>query len=114
MPLTLNSCLLFIFVLSSAGKLFPNMETKLISFELGYNEPGELCVRGLDIMKELINCKGFQVAPVELEAILLDHPVVSDAAVTGVEFEEKTTEYLVAYVTLQEDYKKTPQLASEI
>jgi 4-coumarate--CoA ligase len=28
--------------------------------------------------------KGIQVAPAELEALLLDHPAVADAAVVGV------------------------------
>ena len=32
-------------------------------------------------MKELIKYKGFQVAPAELEAVLLTHPAVADAAV---------------------------------
>jgi acyl-CoA synthetase (AMP-forming)/AMP-acid ligase II len=34
-----------------------------------------------DRVKELIKYKGFQVAPAELEAILLTHPAVADAAV---------------------------------
>jgi acyl-coenzyme A synthetase/AMP-(fatty) acid ligase len=32
-------------------------------------------------LKELIKYKGYQVAPVELEALLLSHPQVSDACV---------------------------------
>jgi len=35
----------------------------------------------VDRLKELIKYKGFQVAPAELEAILLSHPDVSDVAV---------------------------------
>lgn len=38
----------------------------------------------VDRIKELINVKGNQVAPAELEGILLDHPGVADAAVVGV------------------------------
>ena len=34
-----------------------------------------------DRVKELIKYKGFQIAPAELEAILLTHPAVADAAV---------------------------------
>jgi long-subunit acyl-CoA synthetase (AMP-forming) len=34
-----------------------------------------------DRVKELIKYKGFQVAPAELEAILVTHPAVADAAV---------------------------------
>ncbi|XP_023944494.2 uncharacterized protein LOC112050457 [Bicyclus anynana] len=37
-----------------------------------------------DRLKELIKVKGFQVPPAELEAVLRDHPAVSDAAVIGV------------------------------
>jgi len=35
-------------------------------------------------MKELIKYKGFQVAPAELEAVLLSHPNIADAAVIPV------------------------------
>ena len=35
-------------------------------------------------MQELIKVKGNQVAPAELEALLLDHPAIADAAVVGV------------------------------
>lgn len=34
--------------------------------------------------QELIKVKGNQVAPAELEALLLDHPAVADAGVVGV------------------------------
>jgi acyl-CoA synthetase (AMP-forming)/AMP-acid ligase II len=37
-----------------------------------------------DRLKELIKYKGYQVAPAELEALLLTHPAVADAAVVGV------------------------------
>lgn len=37
----------------------------------------------VDRMKDLIKYKGFQVAPAELEAALLEHPAVKDAAVIG-------------------------------
>nr|CAD7396222.1 unnamed protein product [Timema poppensis] len=38
----------------------------------------------VDRIKELIKYKAFQVAPAELEAILLKHPSIEDAAVVGV------------------------------
>ncbi|MGW3193823.1 4-coumarate--CoA ligase family protein [Streptomyces sp. NPDC001118] len=37
----------------------------------------------VDRVKELIKYKGFQVAPAELEALLLTHPGIADAAVIG-------------------------------
>ncbi len=38
----------------------------------------------VDRLKELIKYKGFQVPPAELEALLLTHPAIADAAVVGV------------------------------
>jgi 4-coumarate--CoA ligase len=38
----------------------------------------------VDRLKELIKYKGFQVAPAELEAFLLTHPGIADAAVIGI------------------------------
>ena len=37
----------------------------------------------LDRLKELIKYKGYQVPPAELEALLLTHPGIADAAVVG-------------------------------
>jgi len=37
----------------------------------------------VDRLKELIKVRGLQVAPAELEALLLAHPAVADAAVVG-------------------------------
>jgi acyl-CoA synthetase (AMP-forming)/AMP-acid ligase II len=37
----------------------------------------------VDRLKELIKYKGYQVAPAELEALLLSHPKIADAAVVG-------------------------------
>jgi acyl-coenzyme A synthetase/AMP-(fatty) acid ligase len=38
----------------------------------------------VDRLKELIKYKGYQIAPAELEAVLLTHPEIADAAVIGV------------------------------
>lgn len=38
----------------------------------------------MDRVKELIKYKGYQVPPAELEALLLSHDAVADAAVVGV------------------------------
>jgi 4-coumarate--CoA ligase len=45
--------------------------------------------------------KGFQVAPAEIESILLTNPMISDAAVIGIYSEQDATELPVAYVVLQ-------------
>jgi acyl-CoA synthetase (AMP-forming)/AMP-acid ligase II len=42
----------------------------------------------VDRVKELIKYKGFQVAPAELEAILITHPQVADCAVIGIPDDE--------------------------
>lgn len=42
------------------------------------------CFYIVDRIKELIKVKGNQVAPAELEALILDHPGVSDVAVIGI------------------------------
>ena len=50
------------------------------SGDLGYvDEDGHFFI--VDRLKELIKYKGFQVAPAELEALLLTHPAIADAAV---------------------------------
>lgn len=50
------------------------------------DEDGHMTI--VDRVKELIKFKGFQVAPAELEALLLTHPGIADAAVVGVPDEE--------------------------
>ncbi|MBI3208768.1 MAG: AMP-binding protein [Candidatus Solibacter usitatus] len=75
----------------------------------------------VDRAKELIKFKGLQVAPAELEAVLLNHPSIADAAVIGVPDEEAgelpkafvvkkhevTAEEVLAYVASQvAPYKK--------
>ncbi|XP_073154642.1 4-coumarate:CoA ligase 1-like [Henckelia pumila] len=51
----------------------------------------------VDRLKEIIKYKGFQVAPAELEAILLNHPCISDAAVVPMK-DEAAGEVPVAFV----------------
>jgi acyl-coenzyme A synthetase/AMP-(fatty) acid ligase len=51
----------------------------------------------IDRVKELIKYKGYQVAPAELEALLLTHPDILDAAVIGV-FDEAAGETPKAFV----------------
>lgn len=50
--------------------------------DIGYiDDDEELFI--VDRLKELIKYKGFQVAPAELEAMLIAHSDISDAAVVG-------------------------------
>jgi 4-coumarate--CoA ligase len=60
----------------------------------------------VDRLKELIKCKGFQVAPAELEGMLLTHPAVADAAVVG-RPDDAAGEVPVAYVVLKPDHQAT-------
>ncbi|WP_282837239.1 AMP-binding protein [Microbacterium flavum] len=62
----------------------------------GYLHTGDVAVHHeggyfsiVDRVKELIKYHGYQIAPAELEALLLSHPKVLDAAVIGVLDEER-------------------------
>ncbi|KAE8663752.1 putative Filamin-A-interacting protein [Hibiscus syriacus] len=64
--------------------------------DLGYfDENGFLYI--VDRIKELINHNGYQAAPAELEAVLLSHPNILDAAVIPVE-DEDSGQIPMAYV----------------
>lgn len=141
----------------SVGFLAANMEAKIINpetgKELGYNEEGEIWLRGPNVMKgylnrpdataetidkdgflhtgdigyvdkqglyyitdrlkELIKVKGLQVAPAELEAVLLTHPAVADAAVIGIP-EERAGEVPKAFVVLKPGHKQGKETADLI
>jgi acyl-CoA synthetase (AMP-forming)/AMP-acid ligase II len=129
----------------AAGVLIPNLEGKVVDpltgTELAAREPGELLVRGPNIMrgylknpnattitiesdgwlhtgdivyvddegyifvvdrlKELIKYKGMQVAPAEVEGVLVTHPAIADAAVIGIP-DEEAGEVPKAFVALKE------------
>ncbi|KFY75883.1 hypothetical protein V498_09855 [Pseudogymnoascus sp. VKM F-4517 (FW-2822)] len=63
----------------------------------------------IDRKKELIKVNGFQVAPAELEAVLLENEHIADAGVVGIKCDEE--ELPRAYVAIQEASKGkvTPQ-----
>lgn len=58
----------------------------------------------VDRLKELIKYKAFQVPPAELEAILLTHPKIKDAAVIGLP-DESAGELPIAFVVKQPNAK---------
>ncbi|XP_074290987.1 4-coumarate--CoA ligase 2-like [Silene latifolia] len=130
----------------SCGIVVRNAEMKILDpdtgVSLGYNEPGEICIRGQQIMKgylndpeataamidsqgwlhtgdigyvdedaqvyivdrvkEIIKYKGFQVPPAELESLLVNHPLIADAAVVP-QKDEAAGEVPVAFVVKSRD-----------
>lgn len=77
--------------------------------EDGFLRTGDVAIKKkgwywiVDRKKELIKVKGFQVAPAELEAALLENEVVTDAAVTAIQLEHE--ERPRAYVVLRDGAK---------
>ena len=130
----------------SVGYCLPNTECKIVDYttsvELDANDPGEIWVRGpqvmkgyaaneeatlemidsngwlrtgdigycdangqlfvVDRLKELIKTNGRQVAPAELEALLLSHVSIADAAVIPMP-DEKAGEVAKAFVVLKSE-----------
>ncbi|KAF2791803.1 4-coumarate-CoA ligase-like protein [Melanomma pulvis-pyrius CBS 109.77] len=86
---------------------FGNEAANCAAFDAdGYFHTGDVARRAranglwyiVDRKKELIKVRGFQVAPAELEGVLLAHPEIADAAVVGVpagEGDEVPRAYLV-------------------
>ncbi|KAI4750475.1 acetyl-CoA synthetase-like protein [Aureobasidium sp. EXF-12344] len=67
-----------------------------------------------DRLKELIKFNGFQVAPAELEGLLMTHKSVADVAVVGVHDAVKHTELPRAYIVLVSGIEGSPKIAKEI
>nr|CAB3495134.1 unnamed protein product [Digitaria exilis] len=97
---------------ASVGLLAPNMHARIVDVETGCYLPpgscGELWLHGPAIMrdgylyivgrlKEVIKYKGFQIAPADLDAVLVEHPEIVDVAVTSAE-DEEAGEIPVAFV----------------
>ncbi len=73
----------------------------LHSGDLGYADAaGNFFI--VDRLKELIKYKAYQIAPAELEAVLLTHPAVADAAVIPIS-DEEAGELPKAFVALRGD-----------
>jgi 4-coumarate--CoA ligase len=71
-----------------------------------YDDDGHFYIT--DRIKELIKVRGFQVAPAELESLLLTHDAVKDAAVIQVP-DEKSGELPRAYIVLNENFGSTTE-----
>ncbi|CAM8986769.1 unnamed protein product [Rhodiola kirilowii] len=140
----------------SCGTVVRNAELKvidpLIGSSLPHNKPGEICIRGAQIMKgylndaeatartidadgwlhtgdigyvdddeevfivdrvkELIKFKGFQVPPAELEALLISHPHIADAAVVP-QKDVNAGEVPVAFVVKSNGFELTEDAVKE-
>ncbi|EEC01353.1 acyl-CoA synthetase, putative [Ixodes scapularis] len=68
--------------------------------EVTMSEDGRITFVGR--IKEMINFKGFKVAPLEIENILNTHPDVEEAQVLGVP-DERTVEKICAWIKLKSD-----------
>lgn len=73
-----------------------------------FDEDGYLYIT--DRKKELIKYKGFQVAPAELEGLLIGHPKIGDACVLGVYEESQATELPRAFLVKSEHAKDLDDL----
>ncbi|KAL2280928.1 hypothetical protein FJTKL_12235 [Diaporthe vaccinii] len=81
--------------------------------DIGYVD-GENNIYVTDRVKELIKYNGFQVAPAELEGLLLAHPAVADVAVVGVYSEQRATELPRAVVVLADGYKGDEEMEKDL
>lgn len=77
--------------------------------DVGYADE-EACFFVVDRVKELIKYKGLQIAPAEIEAVLLSNPQVADAAVIPVP-DEEAGEVPKAFVVLKEGARPEDVLA---
>jgi 4-coumarate--CoA ligase len=76
-----------------------------------YDEEGFFYIT--DRIKELIKVRGYPVAPAELEALLLTHDLINDAAVIQ-RPDDASGELPRAYIVLKESGKETEETKTEI
>ena len=89
------------------GYLGNEEATAQVMTEDGFMRTGDIAtvswegvVTIVDRLKELIKYHGYQIAPAELEALLLTHPLIADVAVIGV-MDDEGEEIPKAFVVLQ-------------
>lgn len=76
------------------------------------DEQGNLFIT--DRSKDLIKFKGYQVAPAELEDIILENEAVGDATVIGIMNESLASEVPLAYVVVKSGYPQNQTTAQAI
>lgn len=69
--------------------------------DIGYQNQGKWYI--VDRAKDLIKVRGWQVSPAELEACLVEHPSIRDAAVIGFDAKDDRGELPRAYIVLEVD-----------
>ncbi|GAA6060838.1 hypothetical protein JCM10212_005256 [Sporobolomyces blumeae] len=86
----------------------------------GWLMTGDVCERSKDGFyrivertKDLIKFKGFQVAPAEVEGVLLSAPFIADCAVIGVWSEDQATELPRAYIVPSPEHKDSKNLVAD-
>jgi acyl-CoA synthetase (AMP-forming)/AMP-acid ligase II len=86
----------------------------------GWYWSGDIAVRDdadfykiVDRRKEMIKCKGFPIAPAEVEAVLLEHPAVRDCGVIG-KPDDCAGEVPYAFIVLRESVPPSEKLQSEL
>ncbi|CAJ2501679.1 Uu.00g045320.m01.CDS01 [Anthostomella pinea] len=99
----------------------PELQKDTFSEEGGYFRTGDIGyfdAKGnlyiTDRLKELIKYKGFQVAPAELEGLLLGHAEIADVCVIPAHDAQRETEVPRAYVVLKPEVARTDDKAAEI
>lgn len=81
--------------------------------EVRRSEKGQEHYWIVDRIKELIKVRGFQVPPAELEALLLSHEIIEDAAVIGIH-DDYSGELPKAFVVLKAGMKASKEVESQI
>ena len=69
--------------------------------------------RIVDRVKEMIKYKGFAIAPAEVEAVLLEHPLVRDCGIVG-HHDAAAGEVPCAFVVLREGHNGNGRIADEL